>query len=195
VGTRRYPAHGFGKGIIKFMTIGVVDSGVGGLTVLRALKKVMPDRHYIYAGDTARAPYGGRSPNELQTFGREIVNFLMREGADAVVLACGTLSSTAYEILCEEFPLPVIDVLRPGASAVRAFLQKYAAKNPAPPRIGILATQATVNSGFFEGLLRAQYPDIILEARACPLFAPMVERGVYTGEEARQTPWGIYAVI
>jgi len=154
-------------------TIGVIDSGLGGLTVLRALRAAMPDTRFLYYGDTARAPYGGRSPQELLTFGREIVAFLLGKGAASIVLACGSLSSTAYDALCADFPgVPITDVLRPGVAAVRAI---------DPPRLGIIATAATIRSRFFENLLRTDNPNREILTRACPLFAPLAERGIFDG--------------
>ncbi|MCL2364476.1 MAG: glutamate racemase [Defluviitaleaceae bacterium] len=153
--------------------IGVIDSGLGGLTVLRALRAVMPDTRFLYYGDTAHAPYGGRSPHELLSFGREIVAFLLGKGATSIVLACGSLSSTAYDTLCTEFPhVPITDVLRPGVAAVRAI---------DPPRLGIIATAATIRSRFFENLLRADNPNRTILTRACPLFAPLAEKGIFDG--------------
>jgi len=155
------------------MPIGVIDSGLGGLTVLRALRVAMPDTQFLYYGDTARAPYGGRPPHELLSFGRDIVAFLLERGATAIVLACGSLSSTAYDALCAEFPhISITDVLRPGVAAVQA---------ANPSRVGIIATEATIRSRFFENLLRQDDPNRTVLTRACPLFAPLAERGIFTG--------------
>jgi len=158
------------------MKIGVIDSGVGGLTVLRALRVAMPGATFLYYGDTARAPYGGRPVDELLHFGREIITFLLAQGADAIVLACGTLSSTAYDTLREDFAVPIFDVLRPGVAAVQA---------SGAQRIGFIATAATVRSGFFVRLLQEHCPDKHVAARACPLFAPMVEKGWFDGGVVR----------
>ncbi|MCL2187432.1 MAG: glutamate racemase [Defluviitaleaceae bacterium] len=161
--------------------IGVLDSGVGGLTVARALKQVLPNEGFIYAGDTARAPYGGHSPETLLAYSREIVQFFVRKNVKAVVLACGTSASTAFEALCAEFPtLPFIDVLRPSVSEII----RRAAQKP-NLRIGFIATAATVKRGLFVQWVRDACPQISIEARACPLFAPMAERGLFIGNITR----------
>ena len=154
--------------------IGVFDSGVGGLTVLQELRRVMPTESLIYVGDTARAPYGGKNPETLISHGREIIDFLQSKGAKMIVMACGTSSSTSLEPLRNYFPnLPIVDTIRP---AVKATL-KLADKTPDLKPV-FIATAATVKSGLFARLFSESRPDIELHTRACPLFAPMVEAGL-----------------
>jgi len=157
--------------------IGVFDSGVGGLTVVRALREHLPNERIIYVGDTARAPYGGLSAETLLTYSRQIVRFLLNKDVKAVVLACGTTSSTAYEALIAENPdIPMVDVIRPGVAAVERLANQ---------RLGFIATVATVRKGLFARLLREAYPDINIKSRACPLFAPMAEWGLFASAVTR----------
>jgi glutamate racemase len=142
----------------------------------------LPNERIVYAGDTARAPYGGLSPETLLSHSREIVHFLLRQNVKAVVLACGTSSSTAYDALRAEFPdMILVDVIRPGVKACAGL----AAARPGL-RVGFIATAATVKKGLFVELLKKARPGIHVEARACPLFAPMAERGLFT---SRLTRW------
>ncbi|MDR0272170.1 MAG: glutamate racemase [Clostridiales bacterium] len=157
--------------------IGVFDSGVGGLTVVQEIRRLMPTESIIYVGDTARAPYGCKDAETLISHGREIIRFMLKKKVKAVVMACGTSSSTSYEQLCKEFPdLPIVDTIRPAAKAV------IAAK---PKECAFAATVATVKSGLFERLVKAGSQsngssEIKIHSRACPLFAPMVEAGLAT---------------
>ena len=161
--------------------VGVFDSGVGGLTVLRALRNTLPHESFIYVGDTARAPYGGRSEETLLTYSREIVQFLIQQQVKTIVFACGTCAATAYPVLVEEFPhIPFINVLRPGALAITALI----AKKPTL-RVGFIATEATIKRGTFKSLVHAINPNIHIAMRACPLFAPMAEHGLFTGDIIR----------
>jgi glutamate racemase len=148
--------------------IGVLDSGVGGLTVCRALMRTLPDENIIYIGDTARVPYGGKDRETLIQYGRELVRFLMKKNAKAIVFACGTLSSTAMEVLAGECSLPFIDVISSGVKACVAQDVK---------KIAFLATEATVASGFFIKKLTEALPEVQVIPRACPLFVPMAEAG------------------
>jgi glutamate racemase len=143
---------------------------VGGLTVVDEIRKQIPHESIVYAGDTARVPYGGKDANTLLQYGREIIRFLVNEHeVKAVVIACGTISSNVFDELREAFPgVLLIDVIRPG---VRACAEHN------PPKAGLIATEATVRSGLFAKLLKAEKPGIQLEARACPLFVPLVEEG------------------
>ena len=165
----------------KQAPIGIFDSGVGGLTVLSEIEKLLPKESIVYVGDTANAPYGGKSHEELLQHGRDIITFLLGHNVKAVVLACGSTSSTVYEQLVAEFPhIPLIDVIRPGVQACL----KLTADNP-NIRIGFIATAATVKSGLFAKLLKAQGPALSLLTRGCPMFAPMVEAGVTHGPIAK----------
>lgn len=148
--------------------IGVFDSGVGGLTVVNEIRKIMPHEDVIYLGDTARVPYGAKSRETIINYGREIVRFLTDNQVKAIIIACGTVSSNAYDLLCREFDIPLIDVISPGVQACL---------DTAPSRVGFIATEATIRSGAFPRLISAQKPGVIVYARACPLFVPLVEEG------------------
>jgi glutamate racemase len=149
--------------------IGIFDSGVGGLTVLQEIRRLMPSESLVYFGDTARAPYGGKDAETLISHGREIINFFLKKNVKAVVMACGTSSSTSYEPLRKEFPnLPIVDTIRP---AVCATLEQQ------NQECVFIATAATIKSGLFTRLV-AEKSDLKIHARACPLFAPMVEAGL-----------------
>ena len=159
--------------------IGIFDSGVGGLTVLAKVQEALPNESITYVGDTANAPYGGKSNDELLKHGRDIIKFMRLQNVKAIVLACGTTSSTVYEQLVSEYPdIPLVDVIRPGVRACTGL------QNP-DLRLGLIATAATVKSGLFAKLLRAERPDINLLTQACPLFAPMTEAGTTQGPIAK----------
>jgi len=154
--------------------IGIFDSGVGGLTVAREIRRILPNESTIYVGDTARVPYGTKTPEQLLTYGQEIIRFLLSKNVKAVVMACGTSSAVTYEKLQEAFPdLPLIDVVRPGVDTCAQLVNA----NP-DMRIGVIATAATIKSGLFSQLLTEKCPNVTLYARACPLFASMVEAGL-----------------
>ncbi|MDR1664309.1 MAG: glutamate racemase [Clostridiales bacterium] len=152
----------------KKRPIGIFDSGVGGLTVVSETRKILPDENIIYLGDTARVPYGAKSRETLIGYGRDIMRFLLGKNVKAIIAACGTVSSNAYDVLTAEFDIPLIDVIRPG---VKACLDINA------ERIGFIATEATVRSGVFVNLIREKKPGADIQARACPLFVPLAEEG------------------
>jgi glutamate racemase len=149
--------------------IGVFDSGIGGLTVVRELMRQLPDESIIYFGDTARVPYGPKSPDTVRRYSREIADYLGGEGVKAIVVACNTATAHALPTLREEVPLPVVGVVEPGArAAVRA---------TTTGRIGVIGTAGTIASGAYERAIRAIAPNACIAARACPLFVPLVEEG------------------
>jgi glutamate racemase len=149
--------------------IGVFDSGIGGLTVARELMRQLPDESIIYFGDTARVPYGPKSPETVRRYSREISEFLLGQGVKAVVVACNTATAHALPVLQAELPVPVIGVVDPGArAAVRATRSG---------EIGVIGTQGTIGSGAYERAIRAIAPEAHVTARACPLFVPLVEEG------------------
>jgi glutamate racemase len=149
--------------------IGVFDSGIGGLTVAHEIIRQLPAESLIYFGDTARVPYGPKSPDTVLRYSREIARFLLDEGVKAIVIACNTATAHALAALREELPVPVIGVVEPGARAA-------VAASPSG-RIGIIGTAGTVKSGAYERAIRGIEPDAIVSARACPLFVPLVEEG------------------
>jgi glutamate racemase len=157
--------------------IGIFDSGVGGLTVVRELQKQLPAESLIYIGDTARVPYGGRAPEVLLTFGRELIEFLKSKGVKAIISACGTTSSNGFTILkAENADMPLFDVITPTVAACQTGGVKT---------VGFIATEATVNSGLFKLLLNESNPEIKVHMRACPLFVPMAEEGYINNPVAK----------
>jgi glutamate racemase len=148
--------------------IGVFDSGAGGLTAFRALARALPNESVVYAADTARLPYGAKDTETLFGYAREIIRFLISKDVKAVLIACGTISSTSYERLLPLFDIPLFDIVRPG---VAAYLAGHDAGS-----VGVVATAPTVRSGFFERLL-GEKKALNVYARACPLFVPLVEEG------------------
>lgn len=150
--------------------IGVFDSGVGGLTVAREIMRQMPGESIVYFGDTARVPYGSKSQNTIITFSRQIVKFLQTHHVKAIVIACNTASALALETISAESDIPVIGVVEPGAHAAA-----MATKNH---RIGVIGTEATINSGLYSKLLHTSFPDVEVFSKACPLFCPLVEEGL-----------------
>lgn len=149
--------------------IGIFDSGVGGLTVVRFVLSSLPMERIVYFGDTAHLPYGSRTPEELIAFGDEIVSYLMKFGVKVVVAACNTSSSVSLPYLRRKFQIPVMGVLEPG---VRAALRVTRNK-----KIGVIATVATVRSGTYPRIFYEQDRDVTVYAQACPLFVPIVEEG------------------
>lgn len=149
--------------------IGVFDSGLGGLTAVRELARIMPEEDLVYFGDTGRVPYGGRSKDILVKYAQQDVTFLRTFNPKAIVIACGTVSSTALDVLREENDIPVFGVVEP---AVRAAAQLT--KNG---KIGLIGTKASIRSGAYERALDALRPGTAVTARACPLLVPLVENG------------------
>src|SRR5438034_6250349 len=150
--------------------IGVFDSGIGGLTVVKALCDLLPNENICYLGDTARVPYGPKSPETVQRYAVELAGMLMRKNAKALVVACNTVSSVALPLLAKRFPVPVVGVIEPGA---RAALQ--ATRNR---HVGVIGTRATIRSGAYEKALRATDNDVRVSSRACPLLVPLIEEGL-----------------
>lgn len=149
--------------------IGVFDSGIGGLTVVREILAQLPEEDVIYFGDTARVPYGPKSPETVCRYSNEIVSFLRDEGIKAVVIACNTATAHALDSVRENFDLPVVGVIEPGSrAAVRATRSR---------RVGVIGTQGTIASHAYERAIHAVASDVHVTARACPLFVPFVEEG------------------
>ncbi len=157
--------------------IGVFDSGIGGLTVVRALRERMPGEEIVYFGDSARVPYGTKSPATVIRFTRECVSFLVRREIKLLVVACNTASAVALEVLTTWVPSPVIGVIQPGVAAALRRSRRW--------RIGVIGTEATIASGAYRsGLLRNRRVKAVAE-RACPLFVPLAEEGWTQGEVPR----------
>jgi glutamate racemase len=157
--------------------IGVFDSGIGGLTVVRELMRQLPHESIIYFGDTARVPYGPKSPDTVRRYSREIAHFLESEGVKAVVVACNTATAHALPTLRDEFAMPIIGVVEPGARAA-----VEATRNQS---VGVIGTVGTINSGAYERAIKQLAPEIEIMARPCPLFVPLVEEGWLATEATR----------
>jgi glutamate racemase len=151
--------------------VGVFDSGIGGLTVVKALRDLLPNENIFYLGDTARVPYGPKSPETVQRYAVELAEMLMSKNAKALVVACNTASSVALPLLTNKFSVPVIGVIEPGA---RAALQ--ATRNR---HVGVIGTRATIRSGAYEKALHATDNDVRVSSRACPLLVPLIEEGLF----------------
>jgi glutamate racemase len=150
--------------------IGVFDSGIGGLTVVKALRDRLPNETIVYLGDTARVPYGPKSPDTVQRYALELAHMLMQKNTKALIVACNTVSSVALPLLTRKFSVPVIGVIEPGA---RAALQ--ATRNQ---HVGVIGTRATIRSGAYEKALRATDNNVRVSSRACPLLVPLIEEGL-----------------
>jgi glutamate racemase len=150
--------------------IGVFDSGIGGLTVVKALRELLPNENISYLGDTARVPYGPKSPDTVQRYALELAGMLMKQDAKALVVACNTVSSVALPTLTKNFSVPVIGVIEPGAKAALE-----ASRNR---HIGVIGTRATIRSGAYEKALRAADPNVRVSSQACPLLVPLIEEGL-----------------
>jgi glutamate racemase len=162
--------------------IGVFDSGVGGLTVLAEIRDRLPYEHTFYFGDTARVPYGVRDPAEVREFAFEIIRYLTDLDVKLIVVACNTASAVALELAQAEFDAPTVGVIEPGARA--------AAVDTINRRVGVLATQVTVESGAYRRAVRGHDAGIVVHEQACPEFVPLIEKGVVDGPELEEVARG-----
>jgi glutamate racemase len=149
--------------------IGIFDSGIGGLTVARAVFEQLPNESTVYFGDTARVPYGPKSPETVRRYSLEILRWLLEQRVKAVVIACNTSTAHALETLQQASPVPVIGVIEPGAAAAAS------AEGDRP--IGVIGTAGTIASNAYARAIRRARPEARVEQRACPLFVPLVEEG------------------
>ena len=149
--------------------LGVFDSGIGGLTVAHAIFERLPGESVIYFGDTARVPYGPKSPETVRRYSGEILDYLLQRGVKMVVVACNTSTAHALDDLRRRSPVPVIGVIEPGAKAAVAATRSG--------RIGVIGTAGTIASGAYERAIKARRPDAIVISQACPLFVPLIEEG------------------
>ncbi len=156
------------------MTIGVFDSGVGGLTVVRALRRALPGTPLVYLGDTARVPYGIRSVETVRGYAKEAAEFFAAERVDGIVVACNTASATALDVFSQGFDGPVLGMVEPGVNAALSATRGG--------RIGVIGTPATIRSDAYGKGLRQARPDLVLVSAACPLFVPLAEEGWTEGE-------------
>ncbi len=154
--------------------IGVYDSGIGGLTVVGWLRKVLPEERILYFGDTARVPYGGRARGEIIEFSRQIVGFFLSQGVKFIIAACNTSSALALPVVAQETDVPLMGVIRAGAEA--------AVSATKAERIGVIGTQGTVNSRAYTEAVKKLAPDAFVREQACPELVPMIEAGYRDGE-------------
>lgn len=149
--------------------IGVFDSGIGGLTVAAAIRAMLPDESTIYFGDTARVPYGPKSPETVRRYAREILDWLLAQRVKAIVVACNTVTAHALDDLRTRSPVPVVGVIEPGARAAVAATRHG--------RVGVIGTAGTVASGAYSRALHAHRGELFVVEQPCPLFVPLVEEG------------------
>ena len=149
--------------------IGVFDSGVGGLTVAREIMRNLPSEKIVYFGDTARVPYGSKSKETVIRYSRQIIRFLQEQQVKAIVIACNTASAFALDAVRDEFDLPIIGVIEPGA--------KVAAAQTRNKKVGVIGTVGTIGTGIHAEYLKSLDPEITVYGKACPLFVPLVEEG------------------
>ncbi len=157
--------------------IGVFDSGIGGLTVVRELIRQLPNESIIYFGDTARVPYGPKSPDTVLRYSREITDYLKGQGIKAMVIACNTATAHALAALRQENDLPIVGVIEPGSRA--------AARATVGGKVGVIGTYGTINSRAYERAIAEVAPDATITALPCPLFVPLVEEGWLETEATR----------
>jgi glutamate racemase len=149
--------------------IGVFDSGIGGLTVLQRITEALPRENTVYLGDTARSPYGTKSAETVLRYSFENADFLIEKGVKMVVVACNTSTAVALDALKENLLVPVVGVIEPG---VRAASEKTKNK-----KVGVIGTEATIQSGAYTRALKALDPRVEVYSRSCSLFVPLVEEG------------------
>ena len=154
--------------------IGVFDSGLGGLTVVKALKDLLPYESIVYFGDTARLPYGVKSQELVKQFSKQITKFLLKKNAKAIIIACNTATATALFSLKNEFKnIPIIGVIEPGS--------KKAVFETNTKKIGVIGTLATIASGAYDKAIKEKDREVKIISKACPLFVPFVEEGIING--------------
>lgn len=153
----------------KRLPIGVFDSGIGGLTVVKAIMQRLPHESIIYFGDTARVPYGIKSAQTIQQFSQQIVDFLLNKGVKLLVIACNTIAAVAAEEIQKKTPLPILDVLVASAKAAVAATHKQ--------QVGVIGTLTTIHSQAYDRAIHRLNPQIQIFSQACPLLVPLVEEG------------------
>jgi glutamate racemase len=149
--------------------IGIFDSGIGGLTVVREILDKLPQYRIIYFGDTARTPYGTKSQKTIIEYSMEDTAFLLAQGAKVIVVACNSASSVAFETLRQRFSVPLFEVIKPAVQKALGLTRKQ--------RVGVIGTRATIGSGIYERLLKEARPEMEVFSQACPLLVPLVEEG------------------
>lgn len=164
---------------MSWQAIGIFDSGVGGLTVLGEIMKALPQEDTIYLGDTARVPYGTKSPETVIRFARQITAFLVKKDIKLLVVACNTASAVALEVLQAEFPIPIVGVIEPGAQRATEVTRSG--------KVGVIGTAGTIRSSAYTKAIKRINPEIEVVTTACPMFVPLAEEGWVDNEVARLT--------
>ncbi len=167
---------------MKDRPIGMFDSGVGGLTVARSVIDRLPGEHLIYLGDGARGPYGPRDMEEVRSFSREIIDYLLGFGVKLVVIACNSATAAVLEEAQREYEIPIVGVISPGVRA--------AVRRSRRLQIGVIGTRCTIASGSYERALKRVEPRAAIYSRACPEFVEFVERGEVTGDHITEIALG-----
>jgi len=158
--------------------IGIFDSGVGGLTVLREIEKLLPFENIVYFGDTARVPYGNKSKSTIIKFSRQSVRFLQTKKVKLIVIACNTSSSLALNNLKQTFNIPILGVIEAGVNSAVKISQKR--------RVGIIGTKATIKSNSYQKLIAKKNKGIKVYSQECPLFVPLIEEGILNGKIVKE---------
>ncbi|MDD4570832.1 MAG: glutamate racemase [Tepidanaerobacteraceae bacterium] len=164
---------------IKNKPIGVFDSGIGGLTVAGEIMELLPRENIVYFGDTARVPYGPKSPEVVTQFAFEGLRFLLSQDVKLIVIACNTISATCLDQLCASSPVPVIGVIEPGARAAVTATENQV--------VGVIGTERTIKSSAYEKAIYSLNKEINIHSKACPLFVPLVEEGWLDNEATLYT--------
>ena len=157
--------------------IGIFDSGVGGITVLKEIKETLPKENIIYLGDTKNFPYGNKSKEDIIKFSIDNVQKLLEQNVKTIVIACGTATSQAIEVLKEKFDIPIIGIIEPTVKYI---------KNQKFDKVGVIATEGTIKNGAWERKLKEQIPNIQVINKACPMLATIAEEGKAKSKEGRK---------
>ncbi len=157
--------------------IGIFDSGVGGMTVARAVETLLPDYQIIYYGDLARTPYGSKSPEAIIEYSHDNTEFLLAHGAKAIIIACNSAASVASDRLRRKYTAPIFEVITPAV--------ERAVSSTKTGNIGVIGTRATVRSGIYEQKIKEQAPSFRVFSKACPLLVPLVEEGWINTRETK----------
>lgn len=158
--------------------IGLIDSGVGGLTVLKEALKQLPNENLIYLGDTARCPYGPRPAEQVIAFTRQMTRFLIQKEIKLLVIACNTATAVALDIIRQEIQIPVVGVILPGTRAAVKATNNY--------KIGVIGTEGTIKSASYQKALQSKTPNVTVHSLACPKFAPLVESNQFSSPVAKK---------
>jgi glutamate racemase len=157
--------------------IGIFDSGVGGMTVARAVETLLPDYQIVYYGDLARTPYGSKSPEAIIEYSIENTQFLLDHGAKVIIIACNSAASVASDILRRKFAVPIFEVISPAVEC--------AVTSTIDGNIGIIGTRATIRSGIYDQKIKLLAPEFRVYSKACPLLVPLVEEGWLAARETK----------